>query len=79
MHCQPHAPVATRDPVGRTSVHRPKIAAVGLVNLHAYARPNVNYEVSLRQLGLTHLFQVARAWRAPSSLVDVDRGLCHVA
>ena len=33
----------------------------------------------LRQLGLTHLFQVARAWRAPSSLVDVDRGLCHVA
>lgn len=46
MHCQPHAPVATRDPVGRTSVHRPKITAVGLVNLHAYARPNVNYEVS---------------------------------
>ncbi len=46
MHCQPHAPVATRDPVGRTSVHRPKITAVGLVNLHAYARPNVNDEVS---------------------------------
>jgi len=27
-------------------VHRPKITAVGLVNLYAYARPNVNYEVS---------------------------------
>jgi len=32
----------------------------------------------LRQFGLTHLFQVARSWRAPSSLVDADRGLCHV-
>jgi len=32
----------------------------------------------LRQFGLTHLFQVARSWRAPSSLVDAHRGLCHV-
>ncbi len=32
----------------------------------------------LRQFGLTHLFQVARSWRAPSSLVDADRGLCHL-
>jgi len=33
----------------------------------------------LRQFGLTHLFQVARSWRVPSSLVDADRGLCHLA
>jgi len=33
----------------------------------------------LRQFGLTHLFQVARSWRAPSSLVDADRGLCQLA
>ncbi len=39
---------------------------------------NVNDGVSLRQFGLTHLFQVARSWRARSSLVDADRGLCHV-
>jgi len=33
----------------------------------------------LRQFGLTHLFQVARSWRVPSSLVDADQGLCHLA
>jgi hypothetical protein len=46
MHCQPHAPVATPDPAGRTRVHKPKITSIGLVNLHAYTCPNVNYEVS---------------------------------
>jgi len=79
MHYQLQAPVAARDPAGRTSVYGLKIPTIGFVSLHAYACPNVNYEVSLRQFGLTHLFQVARSWRVPSSLVDADRGLCHLA
>jgi len=32
----------------------------------------------VRQCSLTHLFQVVRSCRAPSSLVDADRGLCHL-
>jgi len=44
------------------------------------ARINGDVELThLRQFGLTHLFQVARSWRVPSSLVDADRGLCHLA
>jgi len=42
---------------------------------------NVHGDVELthlRQFSLTHLFQVVRSWRAPSSLVDADRGLCHL-
>jgi len=44
----------------------------------AIARVHGDVELThLRQFALTHLFQVARSWRAPSSLVDADRGLCH--
>ncbi len=46
MYCQPQAPVSTRDPAGRMSVYGLKIPTIGFVNLHAYACPNVNYEVS---------------------------------
>jgi len=53
MHYQLQAPVAARDPAGRTSVYGLKIPTIGFVSLHAYACPNVNYEVS-RQLVLTH-------------------------
>ena len=44
--------------------------------------PSVHGDVELthlRQFGLTHLFQVARSWRVPSSLVNAHRGLCHLA
>jgi hypothetical protein len=46
MHYQLQAPVAARDPAGRTSVYGLKIPTIGFVSLHAYACPNVNYEVS---------------------------------
>jgi len=77
MHYQLQAPVAARDPAGRTSVYGLKIPTIGFVSLHAYACPNVNYEVSLRQDSVTHLFQAAGSWRVPSSLVDTDRLGCQ--
>ena len=55
------------DPVVSSSILSGALAVHGDVEL-----------THLRQFGLTHLFQVARSWRAPSSLVDADRGLCHV-
>ena len=52
-----------------------------LTSSYTEGAPTVHGDVELthlRQFGLTHLFQVARSWRAPSSLVDADRGLCHL-
>ncbi len=66
MHYQLQAPVAARDPAGRTSVYGLKIPTIGFVSLHAYACPNVNYEVSAQMgqfYGSWALLMMPIPWR----------------